>query len=261
MGKRTEYAPGTFCWVDLSTTDAAAAKGFYGELFGWDTEDAPVGEAPYTLLRLDGDSIGGLIELTAEMRERGVPPNWLSHVSVDDADSVADKARELGGTVQVGPMDIADSGRTAVVQDPTGAMFGVWQPRENIGATRVNDVGCLTWNQLTTNDVDRALEFYRGLFGWETSEIDTGGGPRVVNIRNAGRMNGGAMPLQPDQESVPPHWLPYFTVPSADAAKAKVEQLGGRTYVGPMDVPAGRFAVFADPQGAAFAVFEGETEP
>src|ERR671917_2830351 len=125
MGKRERYEPGTFCWVDLATTDPAGAKAFYGELFGWEAEDMPAGEAgTYTMLRLDGDEVCALYELAAGRREQGIPSHWLSYVSVEDAYATASRARELGGTVFGEAFDIDGDGRMVVVQDPTGAVLG-----------------------------------------------------------------------------------------------------------------------------------------
>jgi uncharacterized protein len=261
MGKRERYEPGTFCWVHLATTDPAGAKAFYGELFGWDTEDVPAGEAgAYTMMRLDGDEVCVLVELDAEQREQGVPPHWFSYVSVEDTDATASRARELGGTVFGGAFDIGDHGRMAVVQDPTGAVLGAWQPREHIGARRVNDPGCLTWNELQTHDPEPAIAFYSGLFGWETEPIEEDGKLVYVTIKNAGSMNGGMMPMTEQHDGAPPRWLAYFTGSSCDGAVARARELGGDVLAGPLDLPNGRIAVVRDPQGAAFALFEGDTD-
>ena len=133
MGKRERYEPGTFCWVDLQTTDREGAKAFYGALFGWEAEDMPAGDAgTYTMLRLDGDEVCGLYEMETARSEQGTPPHWFSYVSVEDADATASRASELGGTVFGEAFDVGDAGRMAFVQDPTGAMLGVWQPRQRI---------------------------------------------------------------------------------------------------------------------------------
>jgi uncharacterized protein len=261
MGKRQHYEPGTFCWIDLATTDPEGAKAFYGELFGWEAEDMPAGEAgTYTMLRLDGDDVGGLYEMDAGQRERGVPPYWFSYVSVDDADAIASRARELGGTVYGEAFDVLDSGRMAVIQDPTGAMLGAWQPRGHIGAGRVNDPGCFTWNELRSRDPETAADFYAALFGWETEPVEQDGNLVYVTIENAGAKNGGIMPMTEQHGDAPPFWLTYFTVPSCDDAAARVRELGGEVLAGPLDLGAGRIAVVSDPQGAAFALFEGETD-
>jgi predicted enzyme related to lactoylglutathione lyase len=246
--------------VDLATTDPAGAKAFYGELFGWEAEDMPAGEAIYTMFRLDGDEVCALYEQRAEQREQGITPYWFSYVSVEDADEIAARARELGGTVFGEAFDVLDAGRLAVVQDPAGAVFGAWQPRAFIGAHRVNDPGCLTWNELQTSDPETAATFYAGLFGWDTEPIEEDGKLAYVMIRNAGSSNGGIMPVTEQPGGAPPHWLAYFTVPSCDGAVARAQELGGEALAGPFDIGAGRIAVVRDPQGATFALFEGETD-
>jgi predicted enzyme related to lactoylglutathione lyase len=261
MGKRENYAPGTFCWVDLATTDPAGAKAFYGELFGWEAEDMPAGEAGiYTMLRLDGDYVCGLYEMEAERRDQGVPPHWFSYVSVEDPDAVASRARELGGTVYGEAFDVGEDGRMAVVQDPTGAGLGAWQPRAHIGARRINDPGCMTWNELQTREPETTAAFYAELFGWEMESVEEDGRLAYVVIKNSGRSNGGIMPMTEQPYDTPPFWLAYFTVLSCDAAVAKVRELGGETLAEPLDLGAGRIAVVSDPQGAVFALFEGETD-
>jgi len=176
------------------------------------------------------------------------------------ADETATKARQLGADVFEEPFDVMDAGRMAVFADPTGAVLCVWQPRGHVGAKRVNDVGCLTWNELQSRDPESAADFYASLFGWETEPIRDDGKLVYVSIKNAGRENGGIMPMTEQHGDAPPHWLPYFTVPSCDGAMAKVRELDGDALAGPINVPAGRISVFKDPQGAVFAVFEGETD-
>lgn len=261
MGKRDHYEPGTFCWVDLQTTDPEAAKAFYGELFGWEAEDTPAGEtATYTMLRHEGDDVGGLYGMDPEQREQGATPCWLSYVSVESADAAAARAGELGGTAHGGAFDVMEAGRMALIADPEGAVLAVWEPREHAGAARVNDVGCMAWNELQTRDLGAAGAFYGGLFGWEPEPIKDDGEVVYTTIKNKGSQNGGFMPMTGQPEGVPPHWLPYFTVPSRDGAVEKARELGGTLLTGTMDLPAGKIAVLADPQGAAFAVFEGETD-
>ena len=261
MGKRTHYEPGTFCWVDLATTDPAAAKRFYGALFGWTPVDVPTGDGgTYTMLRLVGDDVAALSELDAGRREQGVPPHWFHYVSVADADATAAQSRALRGTVHGEPFDVLDSGRMAIVEDPTGAVLALWQPRRHIGAGRVNDPGCLTWNELQTRDARTAITFYTELFGWEAQPIEEDGRLVYVSLRNAGALAGGMMPMTEQHGDAAPAWLAYFTAPSTDASVARVLDLGGDVLAGPMDIGNGRIAIVRDPQGAAFALFEGETD-
>ena len=258
MGERTSHPPGAFSWVDLSTSDPAAAKQFYGGLFGWEFDDLPVGDgAVYTMCQLGGKSVCAISAQQEQERAQGVPPHWNNYVTVADVDASAAKAPELGGNVLVEPFDVLDAGRMAVVADPTGAVFSMWEPRGNIGAELVNAPGALTWNELATTDVDRALEFYRELFGWELEDME-GSPMRYVMIRNGDRSNGGIRPLAEMEKGVPPHWLPYFATAAVDDTAARADELGGRVLMPPVTVPAGRFAPIADPQGAVFAVFEGD---
>jgi len=161
------------------------------------------------------------------------------------------------------PFDVFDAGRIAIFTDTTGAVLSVWEPRESIGAELVNDPGCLTWNELSTPDVEKAKSFYADLFGWTYDDVDTAEMP-YATIRNGERMNGGIRPLgeQEKQVGVPPNWMPYFTSADLDQSAAKVAELGGTVMVGPMAILQGsRLAVVRDPQGVVFALFEGETEP
>jgi len=177
---------------------------------------------------------------------------------VDSADDAAEKAEELGGTVHAGPFDVMEAGRMAVIQDPQGAFFMVWEPKENIGAKLVNAHGALSWNELYSPDPDAASEFYGGLFGWETSAMDAMPMKYLV-ISNEGKGNGGM--TVPPQPGIPPSWLVYFAVDDIDDAMAKVNDLGGSTMMGPTDIGIARIAVAADPQGAAFALYDGQLEP
>ena len=260
MGERTSYEPGTFCWTDLATTDPEGAKAFYGDLFGWEADNSPAGERAYTILRLGGKDVCALYDLEAERRALGVPSHWLSYVSVESADATARRAEDLGGATFGGAFDVGPMGRMALVQDPDGAVLAAWEPGERVGADVVNDVGCMTWNELQSREPEKAAAFYADLFGWETEPQEHEGKVAYVTIANAGSINGGVMPMTEAPGEAPPYWLPYFTVASCDGAVAKVRELGGRVSAGPMDVGAGRISAVTDPRGAAFAVFEGETD-
>jgi uncharacterized protein len=261
MGERTSYEPGTFSYAELATTDAAGAKEFYSGLFGWETEDASVGEDMiYTLCRLRGRTVAALYQ-----SKEAPHPAWLSYVTAEDADATTATARELGANVFTEPFDVMTFGRMAVIQDPTGAVFAIWQPKDSIGAQLVNDPGAMTVNQLNTTDVEAAKRFYSELFGWRferQTELGDTEGVQYWGIFNGDRLNGGMMELvEPAREAgVPSHWLVFFTVEDADAAVSRIRELGGQVQVEPTEIPAGRFAVAVDPQGATFALFEGEVD-
>jgi predicted enzyme related to lactoylglutathione lyase len=259
VGERTHYEPGTFCWVGLATSDPAAAEQFYTSLFGWEAEELTAGEAgTYTMLRRTAQDVAILYRQQPEARAAGAPPHWTSYISVEDADATAGRAGELGGAaVFREPFDVLDAGRVAAISDPTGAIVSLWQPRSRIGATLVNDVGALCWNELATTDVERAKAFFGELLGWRYETDERG----YASIRNGGRLNGGIRAQTDQERGIPPNWLPYVTVENADDAAHRAERMGGRLMLPVTEVHIGRFAVIADPQGAAFAVFEGQTDP
>jgi predicted enzyme related to lactoylglutathione lyase len=246
MGERTSYPPGTFSWAELATSDADAAKTFYTALFGWEYDDRPIPDGSvYSMAQRDGKSVAALFGSSE-------PPHWNCYVTVASVDAAAPQARELGGTVVADPFDVLDAGRMAVIADPAGAALCLWEPRDNIGAALVNAPGAMTWNDLVTTDPDGAAEFYGGLFGWTTEEIPGSGGYRV--IRNGGRSNGGIMRAA----NTPPQFIPYFGHEDLRRVVDDIGGLGGQVFNGPVQVPAGEFAVLGDPQGAVFAVLTGE---
>ena len=252
MGERTSHEPGSFSWTDLSTTDTDGAKAFYTGLFGWDTEDNPIPEGGvYTMLLSGGRYVGAL----SAVQQEGQPPAWNSYVTVTSADDAARAAADNGGTVAMEPFDVMEAGRMALIQDPTGAFFAVWEPRDSIGAQRVNEPGALTLNQLDTSDVEGAEKFYSGAFGWRFESVGTEETP-YWGIYNGDRLNGGMMPLPPGT-GAPSHWLVYFGSDSVDDDASRIVELGGTVMVEPSDVPGGRIAVAQDPQGAVFALFAG----
>lgn len=255
MSEVNQYEPGTFCWPELGTTDAEAAKKFYAGLFGWTANDVPAGPGTYSMLQLSGKDIGALYGLGKDQLSQGVPPHWLSYVSVSSADDTARKAKQLGGKVLSEPFDVFDVGRMAVIQDPTGATFALWQPRKHIGAKLVNQSGAFCWNELTTSDTAAATKFYTELFGW-TSKILPGPTPYTQFMRGAVPA-GGMLQMSKESGQMPSHWLVYFAVDDCDDRVNKAKELKGQVRVPPTDIPdVGRFAVIQDPQGAAFSIIK-----
>ncbi|HEY7461786.1 MAG TPA: VOC family protein [Gemmatimonadota bacterium] len=257
MSEFTSYPPGTFCWAELGTPDAPAGKRFYMSLFGWGFEDRPVGpDTVYTMFKVGGKDVAALYTQAEQERARGVPPHWASYVSVASADESAGKAASLGGTVLAQPFDVMEVGRMAVIQDPTGAVFSLWQPKQHHGAQLANEPGAFCWNELLTSDVDRATAFYTGLFGWgaQTRQM----GPMTYTVfSNGERPSAGLMKIAEEWGPVPSNWLVYFAVDDCDRAVEKAKGLKAKVMTPPRDIPeVGRFAVLQDPQGATFAIIK-----
>ena len=167
MAEVTSHPPGSFSWPELATTDQKAAVSFYRELFGWDVNDQPLGPGEtYSMFQMRGKETGAAYTMRPEERQSGAPPHWNSYVTVADVDASVKKAQELGATVFAPPFDVMDAGRMAVLQDPTGAVFSVWEPKRQIGVKILNEPGALCWSELTTRDTKAAEAFYTRLFGW-----------------------------------------------------------------------------------------------
>ena len=252
----TTHAPGTFCWPELSTPDPAAAKKFYGSLFEWQFKDTDMGaQGVYTIFTRDGKDCAAVFKQDAGQVQSGMPPYWASYISVEDADATAARVKSLGGTVLLGPFDAGEFGRMAVITDPQGATFCIWQRKANIGIQVHGEPNSLVWTELNAKDAAAAKKFYTALIGWTTKDEPMPGQQGVYTTwLKADGPAGGMMPM-PSGVPGPSHWLPYFAVSSVDASAQKATSLGARTFVPPMDIPGiGRFAVFADPQGATFAI-------
>ena len=262
MTEFTRYPPNTFCWPELLTSDVAGAKNFYSALFGWTFEDNPVGENQvYVMVSLRGKSVGAMYARTAEQEKMNIPTNWLPYISVTDVKESFQKASRAGAKGLVEPMDVLDVGKMAVLRDPQGASFALWQPLQHAGAELANEPGAFTWNELYTRDVDASGSFYTNVFGWGANTADMGD-MQYTSFMNGERPAAGMLEIQKDWGEVPPHWLTYFAVDDADAAAKKITELGGTVTSGPQDIPeVGRFATALDPQGSAFAIIRLSNPP
>jgi uncharacterized protein len=253
-----KHAAGSFCWIELGTSDQNAAKTFYGSLFGWSPNDMPMGPSDfYTMFELEGRYAAAGYTLSPDMLAQNIPPHWLIYVAVESADNVAARAKDLGGKVLREPFDVYDAGRMAVVQDPTGAVFAVWQPNQNDGIGIRGVEGTLCWADLSTPDRDRVESFYASLLGWKFGKEDEDPGHAYWHIKNGDEFIGGIPPATHRNPQMPAHWLAYFLVNDCYASAAKAKELGAQFHVPPMVMEnVGTIAVLADPQGATFAIFQ-----
>ena len=256
-----KHAPGSPCWFELSTNNQNAAKSFYSDLFGWTISDNPMGpDAVYTIFKIDGKDAAACCTLQPEQAAHGVPPNWAVYIATDNADATAERITKAGGTVVAPPFDVMDLGRMAVVQDPAGATFCLWQPGLNTGTQIGGVMNTVGWIELTTTDEAAAAKFYGDVFGWKVTNGKDGGpaGPNDYgHIENAGTMIGGIPPASMRDPNAPPNWLIYVEVADTAAATEKAKALGANVVVGPMDIgESGKISVLQDPQGAFFALHQ-----
>jgi uncharacterized protein len=245
----TSYKPGVPSWVDLATSDVAAAADFYSSLFGWEVPAGSPEFGGYRMALQGGRTVAGI----GPQMQPGVPVAWATYVATSDADATAKAVSDAGGQTFMPPMDVMDAGRMAVFGDSTGAAFGVWQAGNHTGAGIVNEPVSLSWNELATREPDKASAFYRDVFGWQAQSH-----PSYTEWSLDGENSiAGMMPMDENfPAEVPPHWRVYFSVVDTDATVAKATELGGAVHQPPMDIPQGRIATLGDPQGAMFSVIQ-----
>jgi predicted enzyme related to lactoylglutathione lyase len=271
MPERDGYIPGVPCWIDTSQPDPAATLPFYQGLFGWEFEDVMPEGSPgsYFMGRLRGGDVAAVGSVPEGAPSEAI---WNTYVAVDSADKAAAQAREAGGQAME-PFDVMDAGRMAVVTDPEGATFCVWEAKDHAGARIVNEHGALNFNDLATRDPERAAAFYGAVFGWQILSLPSGimwalpgygdhleeSSPGLrVQMEQMGAPDGfidvvaAVSPIADDDSATPAHWSVTLGVDDVDATAAKAKELGGQVVSEPTDAPWTRTAVIDDPQGARF---------
>ena len=265
MSERESYPHGVPCWVDNAWPEPEAGLRFYGAVLGWEFEgpgEMP-GEPPgqYFVATLEGRDVAGISSLPSA--DPAPTPAWNTYVRVDSADRAAAAVRDAGGQVSVEPFDAPPAGRMAVVADPAGAAFSVWEAGIREGAQRVNEPGAWSMSALRTSDPEGVQGFYGDVFGWQAEPF----GPPEAGIwmwRLPGYVGG--EPDQPVPRDVvatmvrtdegEPNWRPDFWIADVDGAAAKAAELGGHVVEAPADVPGIPFrsALLADGHGATFSL-------
>jgi uncharacterized protein len=242
-------------WVDLATSDAAAARDFYSKVFGWKIEVNPDPQyGGYGMANVGGKQVAGI----GPKQSPEAPTAWSVYIGTDDADDLAKKVQAAGGKIVAPPFDVGDQGRMAVFQDPTGAFISTWQPRAMNAPLPTGEANTFGWAELSSRGVDKAITFYQKVFGWSTKTTPMGPDqPAYTEFQLGGESIAGGQEMQamvPAQ--VPSYWLVYFAVSDVDKSFKTATQAGGKEMVAPMNFPGGRFAILSDPQGAAFGLLK-----
>ncbi|MGH9018193.1 MAG: VOC family protein [Acidimicrobiales bacterium] len=247
----SSHPANAFSWVDLQAPDPKAAHAFYGSIFGWTVNDLGPDAGGYGFFQKDGANVAGV-----GPAQEGQPSAWTTYVNVVDAEATMARAKVGGATVFVEPMEIMEAGHMALFADPNGAVIGLWQPGQHIGADVANEPNTWVWNELNSRDTAKASSFYRHVFDWDAETNDVGD-MQYTEWKNSGASIGGMLPM-PAQvpAAVPDHWLVYFGVDDTDATVAAAEKLGATVAMPPTDIPPGRFAVIGDKAGAMFGIIK-----
>jgi uncharacterized protein len=245
--------PGTPCWVSLMTHALATTEEFYGALFGWEFTEGPRQPGPSLRARLDGHDVAGIGQLPAD---RHLTVSWTPYLASDDVDLTAETVRLCGGTIGVGPLDAADTGRMAIGSDPAGAVFGIFQAARHLDTAIAGGPGAPVWNELVTYETESVAKFYGTVFGYQEEAVEVPGSDFLalaVDGRPVAGIHGVGDAVPRDRG---PYWMTYFEVADADKSLRQVTDLGGRVLGPAHDSPHGRVATVADPEGAVFSVIQ-----
>ena len=251
------FPSGRFVWFEYVSKDLPKAQAFFGELFNWKTQSMPVPSLPggqYTMIAAGEHTLGGYVP-TPE----GAPahPHWLAHLQVQSAAETAAKIAANGGKVLMAPMVMGDKGTYAVVADPLGAVFALWQPAKAEAGEYRGTPGAFCWNELYTEDVAASVKFYEAIAGMTDKPMDMGPGGVYHVLESAGKGRAGI--VKSPMPGIPQHWMPYVHVANVDESLAKAKRLGADIKVPAVTAPGvGRFAVFTDPQGASLGILSPE---
>ncbi len=240
-------------WVDLSSHDAEGSREFYAKLFGWKVE---VSDDPqyggYATAKSGGKDVAGI----GPAMSKEAPTAWTVYIGTADAADTAKKVEAAGGKVVVAPMEVGDQGTMVVIQDPSGAFLGVWQAKSMSGFHEgaPNSFG---WAELSARGLDKAVPFYKKVFGWGEKKSEMSPGQPYVEFLAGGERIAGGMEMNPMVPAeVPSYWLAYFNVDDVDKFYKKAIDSGAREMLSPQDFTGGRFAIVSDPQGAAFGLLK-----
>jgi uncharacterized protein len=242
-----------FCWIEMQARDPVAAREFYDGVFGWTYEDMVLPEGRYTMARAGGKLVAGL--LPQHPTRAGSPAAWYSYIAVDDVKASSQTAVGLGGTLLMGPMPLG-TGTVAVLADPTGGVFLLWQTNQPMGSFLYGEPGALTWNELVTTNADVAQRFYTKLLGWKAEAQQMAS--TTYTVFKVGESSvGGLLPQPESMKGAHSCWAAYFAVTDADATFATAARLGAKVLMPLADLPeVGRFGWLQDPQGAPFAIIK-----
>ena len=255
MAETRTFVANAPVWVDLSSTDAEAARDYYAKLFRWKVELTPEPEAGgYALAKFGGKDVAGI----GPAQSPGAPSAWMVYIGTKDADETAKKVEAAGGKVIAPPFQVLESGRMAVFQDPSGAFIAVWEPKEMHGAEVMYEPNSMGWAELNSRGIDKAKPFYTKVFGWVQKKSEMGeGAPEYTEFINDDESIAGATEMNPMvPAAVPSYWLVYFNVDDIDRSFKEAIDAGGREMSAPREFSGGQFAVLSDPQGAAFGLIQ-----
>ncbi|AWZ05179.1 MULTISPECIES: VOC family protein [unclassified Streptomyces] len=259
-----EFPEGAPCWVDAMFSDVEGAKTFYSDVLGWTFGESSSEYGNYTQAYSDGKAVAAVVP---PMPGAEGASQWCLYFASPDAAATAEKIKSAGGEVLMEPMQVGAFGTMAIAKEPSGAVFGVWQPGEHKGFEKLGENGAYAWAEVFSRDVAKPDAFLPQVFPYGAQQMEAGSDPdmagmdyKVFSLGGAENPVLGRMSMGDEfPPEIPSYVQVYFGVPNCDEAVAKAQAGGGALHFGPMDSPFGRFAALTDPQGAAFAVIDMAT--
>lgn len=253
MAETKTFVADAPAWIDLSSKDMAASRDFYTKLFGWKFQVGGPDTRGYGMAKIGDKNVAGVGEA-----QEGSPTAWMLYIGTRDADALAKKVEGAGGKVIAPPFDVLGSGRMAVFQDPVGAFFSAWQPKDMKGFDVTQAPGSFGWAELNARGIEKAKPFYTKVFGWTEKTSPMGEGqPEYTEFKREGEsiLGGWEMnPMVPAQ--VPSYWMVYFIVDDVAKVHNQAVQLGAQEVMEPQAYPGGQFSIVTDPQGATFGLMK-----
>ena len=218
----------------------------------------PAGEGIYSMQRVGGSDAAGIYDQMEDQKAAGIPPSWMTYISVDDVDATTAKVVPAGGSVMAEAFDVMDVGRMSMIGDPTGAVVALWQAKGPARARLVDEHGAISWNEFMSSDAAASRSFFETVLDVTHAPMDEGHGYTMMMA--GGAPVAGIVQRVEQMPTLANPWLVYFAVDDCDVAFEKATSTGASVIVPPMDIPPGRFAILKDPQGAEFAVIKPKPE-
>ena len=253
MTKIARYPQGQISWIELASADPAGSSAFYHALLGWQGESMRGPSGPYTRFFSQGAPVAGMTGLSPDASWQRA--SWSCYFSVDDAAATVEAATKLGAKVVMAATQVGAAGRMAILSDPQGVRFSLWQAQEHLGSAIINEPGSMCWHVCATPNAQGAIEFYKGLFGLIPSPPNANV-PGYHELRNSERPLYGVLQLGRVSETFPACWNPYITVADCDASTARALELGAELIEESHATGRTRLSILRDPQGAPFRLMQ-----
>ncbi len=246
----------TFSWADLSTFDIHLAKRFYKQCFGWEYQEIDSG---YLSCQAEGGSAAGLYTMPEKFQKNGMPSFWMPYIQVEDIEELAREAERQGAKVEIKPQPAPGGGMIALIRDPAGAGFTVFEGDDLRGSGAGGDLGCVVWNELHVSDLAKVRSFYANVFGWRIEPTDVDDRYQIFAPTDSTDPIAGIQVTPNDIKGDKEYWGIYFSVNNLSKSAKSIESNGGRIVA---EQPLGnRPALLAyDSQDAAFYITGGKND-